>query len=218
MNSVSCVLTNLSYLWFAARVRLIHAFRDIPDKASHLVAFGPRGEALVESLDYLSHRGRNDLSLYRLEDTGGKYRRTVERKIAKGVGMGCQKAVTDRNIYFQININGPTFQLDASDMSTITTLHHEGDLHGCVHPEALVYGVERSEEWIMYVHDETGVVTLQPPKPRRWNKNLSACRAGQHIIVVETTSRSLDVFTATGNIQHFVHDSDEWPNSWISKY
>ena len=184
------ILTMLSCLWFAARVQLIHTFRDLPDDASPFVAFGPRGEALVVN--------RRHLSLYRLEDT--EYRRTAERD--RG---GHFKAVTDRNIYVQNDTNDPTYQLNASDPSTITTLHHEGMLRGCVHPRSLVYAVQRSgyDDCIIHVHEETGVVILQPPEPRTWYSLLSACKAGPFIIVTECIKQSLDVFTLSGNIHHF---------------
>ena len=199
------------------------AGRDLPDDTSYLVAFGPRGEAIVSGRRLSPwNRSVRHLSLYRLQHTAGEteYRRIAERKMPPGGGGDCWMAVTDRNIYTQNYINDLTYQLDATDLSIITTLHHKGRLLGCVHPEALVYGVKRSvDDWIIHLYDGTRVVTLQPPESRRWKSNtLSACRAGQHIIVVEYISRSLDVFTATGNIQHFVHDSDEWHNFWISKY
>ena len=193
----------LSYLLFVARVRLIHTFSDLPDNASPRVAFGPRGEALISTrhptLDDLSTW---HLSLYRFQDTAGeKYNLTAE---TTGV-RGRWKAVTDRNIYVQNKTNDLTCQLDGNDLSTRTTLHHEGLLRGCVHSGALVYGVERSErDWIINVHDPTGVVTLQPPSPRKWLAALSACQAGPYLVVTERVTRSLDVFTLTGNSHHFV--------------
>ena len=183
----------------------MHTFSDLPHDTSLRVEFGPCGEALLDD------RSTWHLSLYRFQHTAGeKYSLTGQSQIPTGVGWSCRKAVTDTNIYIQQDTNDPTYQLHATYLHTITALHHEGMLLGCVHPEALIYGVKRSEDdWIMKVHFPTGVVTLQPPEPRGWDEQLSACRAGQHIIVTEDISQSLDVFTVTGNIQHFVHDSDE---------
>ena len=126
--------------------------------------------------------------------------RCTEREGPEGVGWNCNKAVTNRNIFVQDNsYSDPTYQLDATTLSTITTLHHEGHLRGCIHPEALVYGVRRSKhDWMIHLYEGKRVVSLQPRSPQRWDLFLSACRAGPYLAVIETETRSLDIFTLSG--------------------
>ena len=182
---------------FAAKIRQVHTFH-LPQYASDIVTFFPRGEVLLS----------DDSHLYRYHYTPGEqYSLTGKTTLPSSVWRHCRKAVTDNYIYIQNDTNALTYQLESTDLSTIKTIHFEGLLRGCVHPGSLTYGLERSKhDSVINVHVEDGKrkITLQPSESRKWDRALSACRAGPYIAVTEWDTQSLDIFSLTGNTSHCV--------------
>ena len=186
----------------------IHTFTELPHDALYGAAFGPRGEVLLNDDNYL-YRYQ-----YRSEQ---QYSFTGKNQLPPGFGRHCMKAITDSSIYIHHKINQPTYQL-TTDLSTVTTLHHEGQLRGCVHPESLVYGVEKSEDdCIIQLHGESSEVSLRPPESRRWGRSLSAIRVGQYFVVI-SFGATMDVFTHTGNIHCFVLHTHDYSRDAMTQH
>ena len=171
---------------------------DLTHEASSMVAFGEHGEVVLTDRD----------NIYQYQHDGKKYSLEGKTRRHGHVGGACNKAISDTTIFMQLCSNGsPTHehQLHTTDLRHIRTLDHKGQLCGLLYPNTLAYRWKRpspNSEWIIILHQPNGEVTLQRSRLRRrkWDVGLSLCRAGEHIVVVERSMKSMDVFSTSGNI------------------
>ena len=156
-----------------------------------LVAFGERGDVV---LDDAAH-------IYLYHYAGMQYNLARKTWSPEGVRWNYYKAVSEATIFLQQEVDGPTHQLSIRDLHHIGRLHHKGALNGAIYPNTLVYLQKRADDdWFITLHQPNGEVILQPPPGRTWGEELSVCRAGGCIVVVEIDTETMDVFATNGNI------------------
>ena len=156
--------------------------------ASGRVAFGEHGEVVLT--DY----GHSDCHISLYQHDGAKYNLARKTHLPDGLGWACNKAVSDA-IFLQSSYDTETYQLHTTDLQPMGRLHHKGVLLGAVFPNTLVYGQCRGGgKWIVNLHQPDGDIILEPPHERIWNWRLSVYRA-EYIVVVESRTQSMDVFT-----------------------
>ena len=122
-------------------------------------------------------------------------------RLPDGVGRYCNKAVSNTSVFLQQYEDHPTHELHLTDLHHVNTLHHKGMLRGLLHPSTLIYRLKRADDdYTITLLQPDGDIILQPPPGRKWDWGLSVCCSGAFIIVVSSTTRSMDVFSQSGNI------------------
>ena len=163
----------------------------LADGASSYVAFGDHGTVALTDDDHI-HLYQHD---------GVKYCFVGKKPLPDDVGWDCYKAISVTTIFLQQNGDAPTYQYRCRDLHQLDKLDHEGHLCGVVYPNTLVYAQRRGDEdWILTLHLADGEMILQPHGGDKWDWGLSVCAALEHILVVETKTKSMNVFTLSGNI------------------
>ena len=176
---------------FAAIVELAGQLQITHD-ADRYLAFGERGEVVLA----------DGVHIYLYQHDGAKYSLTRMASLPDGVESYCNKAVSETTVFLRdFHLSSPTHKLHITDLHHMGTLDHMGELRGVLHPSTLVYDRKKAnDEWTIVLHQPDGGMILQPPHGRSWNSGLSVCRAGDHILVVETFTQSMDAFSANGKI------------------
>ena len=170
--------------------------KEITHDAHWLVAFGEHGEALL-----LTATTSTSISIM-VWSTASPSKKPLPDDVPRVLTVN--KAVSARAACFYIRADTSdtvTHELRLQDLEPADILHHKGRLSGVVHPNTLLYCQGRGEyDWTVTLHHRDGKTILKPPPGRKWEFGLSVCRAGETLIVVETWTQSLDVFTTSGNI------------------
>ena len=120
--------------------------------ASWSVAFGERGEVVLD--------WGNDIYLY--EHDGVEYRARKTR-MPYGVGVACNKAVSDTTIFIQrFAGDSPTHQLYIKDLRQMGRLDHKGGLCGIIYSSTLAYCQKRDcDDYTITLHQANGEMILQ---------------------------------------------------------
>ena len=176
---------------FAATVEPVGQPMEVTDLASEVVAFGEQGELVLD--DEYKH-----ICLY-LHD-GIQYSLASRTPRPDDVGFSCNKAVSSRAVHVQWRTSDVTHELHRADLHHLGEVRHERQwLIGVLYPDTLVYKQGRGDGWIIILHQPHGQITLEPPRGREWMDELSVCCAGDHIVVVEADTQTMDTFAMDGN-------------------
>lgn len=166
--------------------------------ASSYFAFGPHGEALVDS----------GVEFYKYKFDGSTYKLQWKKPLPSGIKGSCQKLMSEHGQLFLRNYeNDPTFRF-SSDLEPLSTSKHDGYLTACLAPESLVYCQKKKkligkDYWTLRVVRCDKELTLQPPKGSRWGECLSVCSSKNTIAVVDYDTETLDIFNQEGNLNLF---------------
>jgi hypothetical protein len=165
------------------------------------IGFSPNGNVLLEDED-------EQLHLYRLR--GDEYKEVWGKAHPPVMSKSCKAMRGNGEILMQAGFSTPTL-LFTHDLYKIKSYQREGRLLGCTDDGLDLYGrgtlSEDAGDWQIDVWDEEKrVLTLShpsapgQPEPERdgWGPALSACTAGDKIVVVELYTMALDVFTKQG--------------------
>jgi hypothetical protein len=174
----------------------------LPYKGHFRIGFSPNGDVLLQDKDARLH-------LYK--HNGDRYIEVWD-KPAPNVSEFFKAIHSTGQILLQGDYNEPTLLFTRS-LRKEQTYQREGFLLGYTDDGLDLYGrgtkSEDARDWQIDVWDEEKrVITLshpsapgQPESEREgWGWFLSACTAGDRIVVVETYTQSLYVFTKQGNL------------------
>ena len=165
----------------------------MPAVTSGFVAFDRNGAAVLTD--------KSHMSLYRHNSTSSPSHIPAGTiPLAEGVTLSCYKAITDTTLAVQQYNDDPTFLFRRSDLHQLSTLHHPaGCLRGAL-GDHLVYAKKRSTgDYTISIQRAGGEMILEPTSGRTWNLGLSVCSTSRYITVVNSTRKSLDVFSVTSN-------------------
>ena len=177
---------------FAVTVEPVGRPMEVTGHVSHRVVFGEQGELVLDDDD-------EHISLYHHD--GIQYSLASKTPRPDGVEFLCNKAISSSAVHVQGRFTpAVTHELHRGDLHHLGELRHEGALIGVLYPNTLAYQQRRGwDDYIIILHQPHGEITLQPPRRRGWNQWLSVCCAGDHIVVVERLTQSMDVFKNSGN-------------------
>ena len=183
---------------FAGEVERAGPPLNIPHHADTYVAFGERGEAVLT--------GYGNIYLY--QHDGVQYSLSKKESLPDGVDWDCNKAISSSTVFVQDRTDTPTHLLHRPQLEHNSTVHHKGVLRGLLHSSTLVYSQERGDgSYVITLHQpHDAEITLQQPPGRQRLRYLSVAAAGGYLVVVDVVTKSMDIFTANGNIlQLFCH-------------
>ena len=179
------------------------ALQDITHHELHfnarsVLGIGHNGEVIVSEID--------SAHLYIITHDGSDYIQKYEKNLPCPVNC---KAIDGDRIFLQKTRNADTVCYD-QELQELCTFQQEGLLFDCIDDE-LFYsqGTPGRIDWkniVVCQIDEMPSLqlkkkmTLQPPTNHFWEITPSVCRAMGSYVVVESQTRSLDIFDANGMI------------------
>ena len=169
-------------------------------KADISLGIGYNGEVIVSEVD----SARLHIITHDCNDYIQKYATNLPRPV------DC-KAITGDRIFLQKIWNADTVWYD-HELQELCIFHQEGFLFDCVGDDLFYYqetpGKRDGEIVVWQIQGMSSLqklkmekkVTLQPPAHHRWGSIPSACRVMESYVVVESETKSLDIFDANGMI------------------
>ena len=184
----------------------------LPFTAYCISGLGYNGELILSDDDSQRY-------LYKMQHNGDDYQETWRKELPDGMEYHCFKEMSSAGcIFLQNNQDKKTVCYDAS-LTKLTELQVQGYLIDSISDEVFYrQGTAWGNDWQIIVHktvmqgtSTSGVLasalqqlqlgqhrTLKPPSPRGWYDALSVCRTQQRYVVVETYTRSMDIFDQDG--------------------
>ena len=177
-------------------------------KAHFLLGMGFNGEVIIVK--------DNCDEFYLIEHDGNKFTQKYRKNLPDGMDYGYNKAINRDRIFLQNRFNADTICYNRT-LDAVCIMYHEGLLLDCI-GDKLFYrqGTWDKQDWKISVRqlyeDEESVpdvpslgklqleeqVSVQPPAPHGWKHALSICCVSESYAVVESLTRSLDIFDARG--------------------
>eukprot|EP00923_Selenidium_pygospionis_P036301 GHVN01063695.1.p1 GENE.GHVN01063695.1~~GHVN01063695.1.p1 ORF type:complete len:371 (+),score=31.98 GHVN01063695.1:142-1254(+) len=199
-TSRSDVLAIQDINWSKAKITLRGA-SNMPAEIHWIVSFGRCGQVVVADKSHISlyrHTASTSSSSSTPSASSSSHILAEKIPLPYDAPGRCRKAVTGDAIYVQKYDDAPTHQISITKPHKQNILHHSGELRGAIN-EALVYGVERSDDdFIIHIHRASGEVILMPPSGYKRGAWLSVCSTGRFYAVTENGHGRLDVFSSTG--------------------
>ena len=154
-----------------------------------------------------------------MQHNGKKYIETWKKRLPGEMMYDCYKGISsDQYVFLQRSEDEKTVCYDKS-LTKTTELYIQGELIDIISDEVFYrQGAWGKRDWQIIVHNTVmeGKSTssdlasalqnlqlvqhkiLKPPSPHGWNKCLSVCRVKLCYVVVESNTKSMDIFDEDG--------------------
>ena len=193
----------------------------LPFKAHFRAGLGENGELILGDED-------SERCLYKMAHNGQEYTETWKKQLPFGMEYNCLKETSkNRDLFLQINKYKDAVCYDES-LTKQTELYRQGELLDCINEEVFYArgNLGKNDNTIIVYRmviegkSNSGFVasalqklqlglprtlrldlhrTLEPPSSHHgWSSALSVCRTDRGYVVVESDTRSMDIFDLDG--------------------
>ena len=185
---------------------------ELPFAAHWLVGLGYKGELILSD-------GDSKRYLYKMQHNGEEYKETWKNELPDAVEYDCYIRISSEGCIFLQNKKDKKILCYDESLTKLTELNLQGTLIDSINDEVFYrQGTWDEDDWQIIVYktvmegtSTSGVLasalqrlqlgqhrTLKPLSPHGWSHALSVCRTELGYVVVELSTRSMDIFDEDG--------------------